>query len=141
MQFQLDIFAGSVVPHKQAHVVDALGVLPPNADIETISWGEFKGLGWKKPLVSIQLAVHDDSRWMWAHSIYTRTFGSGYQVGPKWGKFATSRQAAISEAVREIRQRLGTSVSGKPKELDGLEAWFLMLETGFCAKPTNLTEN
>lgn len=55
---------------------------------------------------TIELHRHTGGLWMWSTSWNSDSGGSGYRVGPKWGKFASSRDDALFYAVREIEQRL-----------------------------------
>ena len=52
----------------------------------------------------IELAQHA-GQWMWGTCFHTPTSGSGYRVGPKWGRFAGSIHDATIKAVEEIRER------------------------------------
>ena len=49
-------------------------------------------------LAAIQLHEHEDGRWMWAVSCA----GSGYKVGPKWGRFAATQPEAMRFAAAEL---------------------------------------
>jgi hypothetical protein len=55
----------------------------------------------------IELHPAADGLWMWGVSLETDAgFGSGYKVGEKWGRFASSRDDALHFAVEEIKGRL-----------------------------------
>lgn len=54
----------------------------------------------------IKLHRHDDGLWMWSVAFCCDGEGSGYQVGPKWGKFAETRDDALFYAIAEMRTRL-----------------------------------
>lgn len=49
-------------------------------------------------LARIELHEHEDGLWMWSVQIC----GSGYNVGPKWGKFAATQADATYFAVCEL---------------------------------------
>lgn len=53
-------------------------------------------LAW--PLAQIDLHRHTDGLWMWGIS----KAGGGYRVGPKWGRFAATRDDALHWAVQEL---------------------------------------
>lgn len=55
----------------------------------------------------IEVHRHEDGLWMWSASFMAESEGSSYRVGPKWGKFAASREDALSFAVDELQARLG----------------------------------
>lgn len=61
-------------------------------------------LAW--PLAQIDLHRHIDGTWMWGVKFCADHHGSGYRVGPKWGKFAESRDDALFYACRELRANL-----------------------------------
>lgn len=52
-------------------------------------------------LARIELHEHEDGRWMWG----TGWACGGYRVGPKWGHFAATQDAARHHAAREIVER------------------------------------
>jgi hypothetical protein len=54
------------------------------------------------PSTTIQIAQHTDGTWMWATQTHSTWSGRGYRIGPKWGKFAPTRQDAIAAACNEI---------------------------------------
>ena len=54
----------------------------------------------------IQIASHNDGRWMWAIDYLAGNHGSGYWVAPKWGNFAECAETAKSNAISEIRERI-----------------------------------
>lgn len=53
----------------------------------------------------IELAQHDDGRWMWAWTFLGDKGGQSFSCGAKWGKFAASRRKALVCAINEIRAR------------------------------------
>ncbi|MDX8513550.1 hypothetical protein [Mesorhizobium captivum] len=63
-----------------------------------------KRLAWDQ--ATIELHRHDNGLWMWSTSFHCDSRGSGYKVGPKWGKFAESKADALFHAVRELEDRL-----------------------------------
>lgn len=81
----------------QALAID--DVCPPEYSVEKIR----HALG-KRDYVEIELAQHADGRWMWSVSWQIGTSGSGYRIGPKWGRFAPSRAEAIEEAQAEFEK-------------------------------------
>lgn len=57
-------------------------------------------------LARIQLEPHD-GQWMWSVSISSANgSGSGYSAMPKWGKFAATRDGALTKAIDELRALL-----------------------------------
>lgn len=55
----------------------------------------------------IQLHQHTDGMWMWGTSFQLKNCtGGGYQVGPKWGRFAQTREDALYHAAQELRDRI-----------------------------------
>lgn len=88
--------------------VDPYGhVLQDDSQIERIEFGaeRLKPSGRSVPVVTIEIAQHDDGLWMWSARSMIRTGYSGYRVGPKWGKFARTREDAIAAACNEIEAR------------------------------------
>lgn len=61
-------------------------------------------LAW--PLAQIDLHKHSDGTWMWGVNFSTGHHGRGYRVGPKWGKFAVTREDALFYAARELHAGL-----------------------------------
>lgn len=56
---------------------------------------------------TIELHKHKDGSWMWGTNYHLDGGeGSGYRVGPKWGKFAPTEEDALYWACDELRQRL-----------------------------------
>ena len=51
----------------------------------------------------IELHQHVDGMWMWSVSFRCGDHGGGYRVGPKWGKFAETRDDALFYACAELR--------------------------------------
>lgn len=70
---------------------------------ETVSL-ESKRFAW--PHAKIELHVHIDGTWMWSASFQCGDHGNSYRVGPKWGKFAESRDDALYYACVELRSRI-----------------------------------
>lgn len=90
---QLELFAFDARVRREP--VDPDGpVLQGPADI-TLTLPHPK-LAWA--LARIEVHPHKDGRWMWSASVC----GSGYKVGPKWGRFAPDQQAATRCAADEI---------------------------------------
>lgn len=100
------------------------GVIQDDALIETLTYSSIlmtRPRGASIPAISIELAQHDDGRWMWSASIHHRSgYGRSYRVGPKWGNFAASRQAALIAAIAECRERQRYLPSGADEWLDSL---------------------
>ncbi|QND42327.1 hypothetical protein HB770_10960 [Rhizobium leguminosarum bv. viciae] len=55
----------------------------------------------------IEVHRHEDGMWMWSASFMADSEGSSYRVGPKWGKFAETREDALFFAVEELEARIG----------------------------------
>jgi len=85
-------------------------VTQAEARIETIELGARNKATDRAPYIRIQISRADDGLWMWSASFQNTWGGWGYRVGPKWGKFATSRHDAIVAACREIVDRSGDRV-------------------------------
>ncbi len=66
----------------------------------------------------IEIHQHTDGLWMWSSSWCDGGQGSCYRVGPKWGKFAETRDDALFYACRELEQRLSVQ--------DGREAVLIL---------------
>lgn len=74
-----------------------------------------------------RIEVHPHERlWMWATAFQIGTHGSGYRVGPKWGRFANSMEDAIFWAVRELQKNL--AVHRKSKGRDEIIRWLALYE-------------
>lgn len=54
----------------------------------------------------IELHRHIDGLWMWSTKYQAGDSGGGYRVGPKWGKFAETREDALFYACEELEGRL-----------------------------------
>lgn len=65
------------------------------------------------PQAEIRVAQSGDGRWMWATSYYSYRWGFGSVPLPKWGRFAPSREAAISSGVDDMLARLTTHEADK----------------------------
>lgn len=91
---QLDLFATPVASPIIRPVDRDGGVIQGEPD-ETLILPHPR-LAW--PLARIDLHQHTDGTWMWG---ITRA-GGGYRVGPKWGKFAATRDDALHWAVQEL---------------------------------------
>lgn len=76
----------------------ANGTCSPDYPVETIR----HALG-RRDYVEYEIAAYD-GRWMWSVSWQIGTSGSGYRIGPKWGRFAPSRAEAIEEAQAEFEK-------------------------------------
>lgn len=80
-------------------------------------------LAWDR--ARIELHQHTDALWMWSASFHCDNFGGGYRVGPKWGRFAQTRNDALFYAGSEIEERL----KDKPgKEAALVLAWIVTLK-------------
>jgi hypothetical protein len=81
--------------------VDPIGhVLQDDEAIERIEYRSDPPNG-----IRIEIAQHDDGLWMWSASGTIVGIYKGYRVGPKWGKFARTRDDAIAAACNEIESR------------------------------------
>jgi len=65
----------------------------------------------------IELHRHTNGLWMWSTSWHCNEAGSGYRVGPKWGKFAETRDDALFYAIREITDRISGIDSADAKQI------------------------
>lgn len=72
-------------------------------------------LAWHR--AEIELHRHENGLWMWSASYKCDQQGSGYRVGPKWGKFAETRDDALFYAVRELHDRLHDMDSADAKQI------------------------
>ena len=81
-------------------------VIQDDTQVEVFEFGgsPLKPSG-KAAQITIQIAQHTDGLWMWSTSGFIRTEYRGYRLGPKWGKFAKSRQDAIAAARNELAER------------------------------------
>ena len=61
-------------------------------------------------IARIQLHRHSDGLWMWAigHAVV------GFRVGPKWGRFADTRDDALYYAAQELIARMHLELSRTP---------------------------
>lgn len=67
-------------------------------------------------LAEIELHPHD-GMWMWSVRFNCDGHGGGYRVGPKWGKFASSKADALFYAVKELEARLGDGDSSTAAQI------------------------
>lgn len=89
------------------HAPPVVRPIDPDGDVvmgdidETLEWQ-------RRPWIyaRIELHRHDDGLWMWSASWGVGGAGSGYRVGPKWGRFAVNRADALHYAVKELLDRL-----------------------------------
>ena len=90
----------------QADLFGAQGIIKDGKEVLSVAGHALIGSRGEKTALArlgeIQLKQHDDGRWMWSVACYGREGGCGYSVMPKWGKFAESREAALSCAVIEL---------------------------------------
>ena len=110
---QLDLFSA----HQAAERINPHGAVCTRDQIDDeINLGD-RHLG-----IRIQLARHHDGRYMWGTSFHTPTGGSGYWIGPKWGKFATTIMDALRCAKQEITENASSFEHGKKvvRLLEGL---------------------
>lgn len=103
-------------PPVKRPVTDALGVIHGDVD-ETLRL-EHPRMAWDR--ARIELHRHVDGLWIWSVSFHADGGGSGYRIGPKWGRFAKSRDDALHWAVDELHTRLNRSES---KDADLIRAW------------------
>lgn len=79
-------------------------------------------LAWDR--ARIELHLHSDGLWMWSVSVAgDGGCGGGYKVGPKWGRFAESRDDALAFAIAEARAKIGGQIGFQDhlKWLSGLQ--------------------
>jgi len=69
------------------------------------------------PIAVIQLHPHCDGRWMWGVSYTLSHRGSGYQVGPKWGRFATSETEAKCCAIDELIRGIDGAICDQSRKI------------------------
>lgn len=110
---------------QQASLFDVLHqppvILPvkPNGDVvqgdvDTHLFLPHPRLAWH--LAEIELHPHE-GLWMWSASFNCDNHGSGYRVGPKWGKFAHSKSDALHHAVKELEERLDKKESSTAEQI------------------------
>jgi hypothetical protein len=59
------------------------------------------------PRAQIELYLDcETGRWMWATAYHLAVSGGGYRVGPKWGKFAATRDGALRQAQAELHEKI-----------------------------------
>lgn len=83
-----------------------------------------KHFAWS-PQAEIRVAPSDDGRWMWAVSYYSFRHGFGSVPLPKWGRFASTREAAISAGVDEMLAELSKHEADKAQA--SVIAWLNMM--------------
>jgi hypothetical protein len=108
----------------------AATIRPVDRDGSVIQSGVHEVLSLTRARSAMYLAeieLHEDRAsglWMWSTSWNTGASGQTYRVGPKWGKFADTREDALHWACVELRDRLaretGKEVSDILKWLGGL---------------------
>jgi hypothetical protein len=72
----------------------------------------------------IEIHRHANGLWMWSISSMADMSGGGYRVGPKWGKFAETREDALFYACEEMLQRLGEKITS---DVHLIRNWVLAL--------------
>jgi len=72
-------------------------------------------LAWNR--AEIELHRHENGLWMWSASWHCDNCGSSYRVGPKWGKFAETRDDALFYAVRELTAALEGKDTPEAKQI------------------------
>lgn len=70
-------------------------------------------LAWDR--ATIELHQHTDGLWMWSASFYCDNSGGGYRVGPKWGRFAETRDDACSTPLPKSRRGSKASQAKTPR--------------------------
>lgn len=63
-------------------------------------------LAWSPAVIELH-RDRESGLWMWAVQLGLHSWGTGYRVGVKWGRFAETREAALFHAVAEARAHLG----------------------------------
>ena len=89
---------------------DPDGKVVPEGEVDEVL--EMPGLK-KRERCEIQL--HRDRErglWMWGTRVQFEGGGHGYQVGPKWGKFAKERAHALHWAFDELKKMAGSRTEG-----------------------------
>lgn len=99
-------------------------------EIETVLRLEHpKKLAWAQSRIEVH--PHTDGTWMWSTSVSTYgedgQGGHSYRVGPKWGKFANTREDAIYWAAREIEEFINRK-STNDESIKRIRAWLAGLE-------------
>lgn len=95
---QLDLFA-QTAPSPRKYTVDPDGPVVRGEPDVTLTLPHPR---LALPLATIELHRHEDGRWMWGVTMV----GGGYRVGPKWGKFADTRDEARRHAAAELLERI-----------------------------------
>ncbi len=116
---QLSIF-DALMPPAIRKPVDPYGPTVDGEAHETLCLPHPRN-AWNK--ARIELHQHDDGLWMWATQFQLSSWGGGYHVGPKWGKFAETRDAALFHAVQELKATLAGKENTTDKERRELIAW------------------
>jgi hypothetical protein len=74
-----------------------------------------------KDTARIEIHPHE-GRWMWSTAFCIDGHGgSGYRVGPRWGKFAASMEDAILWAVHELQANV--SQYSQSRQRDDIQRW------------------
>lgn len=110
MPDQLDLFALMRNPPVRCPV-DPDGPVIQGEPDETLRFRHPR-LAWD--IARIELHLHSDGLWMWA----TSGGGGSYKVGPKWGRFARTRDDALYYATQEL-------LTGLRRKLDQPEGYAL----------------
>lgn len=84
--------------------VDPDGPVIPQSEIDEVLFLPHPKMAWHR--AEIELHQHIDGTWMWSASFNAGGRGHSYRVGPKWGRFAATRDDALRLAVKEIEDRL-----------------------------------
>lgn len=111
-----------VAPAAIIRPVDPDGHVVQGEPDEEIAWS---GRGVKTLL---QIHQHTDGLWMWSVSFETSETGVHYRVGPKWGRFATTRRDAVTLAMQELRERVDESQQIAPAQKTALISWAARME-------------
>lgn len=110
----------------QLGLFDALHALPivlpvepygsvVQGDVDEFLYLPHPRLAWNR--AEIELHRHDNGLWMWSTGWNCDNGGGGYRVGPKWGKFAQTRNDALFYAVRELTARFARKESLASNEI------------------------
>lgn len=117
---QLDLFSALRGP-KIVLPIDPDGHVV-HGNIDEVLTLPHRGLAWNR--ADIELHRHVDGRWMWSTSFHIEDRGGGYRVGPKWGKFAETRDDALFYAIEELSSRLD---GYDTKDARDIRAWMAAL--------------
>lgn len=118
---QLSLFDTPPAP-ALLRAVDPFGTVVRGKADETLTLPHPR-LAWH--LAEVELHRHEDGLWMWS----VNTASGGYKVGPKWGKFAQTRDDALHYAKAELIEKTARMLerpdvfSVSPAQMRQVIAW------------------